>query len=217
MEGGRVIRNKKTFISNIIFWGSIWGIMEATLGYLLHWLPQLISGNIMFPIGAAILLLAYKVNSSRLTVMGVGLVATLIKAINLCMPNISMFKVLNPMISMLIQTLLFVIIVPLIIDKRSYYRSFFVIFASILWRGAYVLIMAIQYLDSGYIQTCLNTYEKALKFIVINGMLSGIFASALIAIVSYVSKRISSSYNYKISPLFSTAVMALAAVLTVIS
>lgn len=42
MEGGRVIRNKKTFISNIIFWGSIWGIMEATLGYLLHWLPQLI-------------------------------------------------------------------------------------------------------------------------------------------------------------------------------
>ena len=65
MEGGRVIRNKKTFISNIIFWGSIWGIMEATLGYLLHWLPQLISGNIMFPIGAAILLLAYKVNSSR--------------------------------------------------------------------------------------------------------------------------------------------------------
>ena len=193
MEGGRVIRNKKTFISNIIFWGSIWGIMEATLGYLLHWLPQLISGNIMFPIGAAI------------------------KAINLCMPNISMFKVLNPMISMLIQTLLFVIIVPLIIDKRSYYRSFFVIFASILWRGAYVLIMAIQYLDSGYIQTYLNTYEKALKFIVINGMLSGIFASALIAIVSYVSKRISSSYNYKISPLFSTAVMALAAVLTVIS
>lgn len=77
--------------------------------------------------------------------------------------------------------------------------------------------MAIQYLDSGYIQTYLNTYEKALKFIVINGMLSGIFASALIAIVSYVSKRISSSYNYKISPLFSTAVMALAAVLTVIS
>ncbi|SFR57639.1 hypothetical protein [Anaeromicropila populeti] len=208
------MKNTKSLLSNIVFWGSIWGIMEATLGYALHWLPQMISGNIMFPIGASILLLAYKVNPNRQTVMGVGLVASSIKLVNLLMPNISVFKVLNPIISIIIQTILFAIIVPVFINKRIYRRSLLIIGTSILWRGAYVAFMAMQYLGNGYIQEYMSTYKKAISFILINGMLSGLFAALLIWFICPMSKSIATSRKFIPKPLVSVAVMLLAVVLT---
>lgn len=208
------MKNTKSLLSNIVFWGSIWGIMEATLGYALHWLPQMISGNIMFPIGAAILLLAYKVNPNRQTIMGVGLVASSIKMVNLLMPNISIFKVWNPVISIFIQTVLFAIIVPVLFNKRIYRRSLLIIGTSILWRGAYVAFMAMQYLGSGYMQEYLSTYKKAISFILINGMLSGLFAALLLSFIYYISNRTATSRNFKPKPLVSVAVMLLAVVLT---
>lgn len=208
------MKNTKYLLSNIVFWGSIWGIMEATLGYALHWLPQMISGNIMFPIGASILLLAYKVNPNRQTVMWVGLVASSIKMVNFLMPNISVFKVLNPIVSIIIQTILFAIIVPVFINKRIYRRSLLIIGTSILWRGAYVAFMAMQYLGNGYIQEYMSTYKKAISFILINGMLSGLFAALLISFICSISNPIATNRTFTPKPLFSTAAVLLAVVLT---
>ena len=46
--------------AQIVFFGALWGITEATLGFLLHFLPPTIAGIVMFPIAVLILVKAYK-------------------------------------------------------------------------------------------------------------------------------------------------------------
>ena len=59
-------------ISMIVFFGAIWGLVEATIGYALHLLPALIAGSVMFPIVMFILYHAYKSLSSRKAIFFVG-------------------------------------------------------------------------------------------------------------------------------------------------
>lgn len=204
------MKDKKNMILNVIIFGSVWGFMEAILGYLLHWLPQLISGNIMFPIGAAVLLLAYKTTSSRIGVIGAGLIAIAIKSVNLLMPNINMFKVLNPMIAMLLQTLIVAVIMPQIISRKSYIRNLLVLSSSLIWRGAFVAVMLFQYLINGSLPKYLATVGKAAGFVLADGALSGIFAVVLVAAVLIAEQRITINYKYKPNPVVAAAFLAIA-------
>ncbi len=48
--------NKKELWTTIVFFGGLWGgLLEATLGYVLHLVPAYISGIIMFPIALGLL------------------------------------------------------------------------------------------------------------------------------------------------------------------
>jgi len=69
---------KQKALFTIIFYGSIWGILEATLGYVLHLVPTFISGLIMFPIATFILVRAYQVLGSKKSILYIGLIAAAI-------------------------------------------------------------------------------------------------------------------------------------------
>lgn len=164
----------------------------------------------MFPIGATILVFSYKAMNSRLGVIGVGIIAILIKSVNLLMPNINLFKVLNPMIAMLIQTLIVAVIIPQVMSRSSYIRSLLVLSSSLIWRGIFAGIMFFHYLINGSLPKYLATVGKAAGFILIEGMISGIFAVLLVAAALITSKYITVDYKYKPNPLMAVVLLTIA-------
>lgn len=81
--------NKKAFslklIFNVLFWGAVWGIMEATLGTLLH-LPLFdkagmyaCSSTIIIPLAYILMANCYKKTESFYAVYLMGLIASAIK------------------------------------------------------------------------------------------------------------------------------------------
>ena len=87
--------------AQIIFYGAIWGLAEASMGYLLHFLPPLVAGLVMFPVAVYILMKAVRATGSRSVLLLVGMVAAGIKAVDFLLPGMSVFKTINPMISIM--------------------------------------------------------------------------------------------------------------------
>ncbi len=79
------ISKKLTLVFSILFFGAIWGILEATVGTFLH-LPFIdkagifaCSTTIMLPLAYLLMGLNYKKNHSLLAILGMGVIASLIK------------------------------------------------------------------------------------------------------------------------------------------
>ena len=97
--------NKKQFVWISLFWGSLWGLVEATLGQVLHRIPiPGIAGAVMFPIGVFFMVQAYR-NSGKIPVIFLtALVAANIKLIDLLLPARSPLAAINPAIAILCES-----------------------------------------------------------------------------------------------------------------
>jgi hypothetical protein len=121
------LKNLKTQgIITVLFWGSLWGLAEATLGHILHMLriPGL-AGFVMFPAGVFFMLKAYKALSKLSVILSTSLVAATIKLSNILFPGTTSLEVLRPAIAIICESLaLFVLIfsIQIIIDKTSLYK-----------------------------------------------------------------------------------------------
>ncbi len=166
---------KKTLIQ-ILFFGSIWGILEATIGNLLHYLPTFIAGTIMFPIAAAILYKAYDATKSKASLLYVGIVAVAIKAINFLLPQYSVFKVINPMIFIILESLMFVAVITLIKSDNPIKKYSALPIASISWRLLFVGYMLVNGSTAPYVAT----FNGAFEFVMLSGLLSGVIGSLFI-------------------------------------
>ena len=88
--------------ASMIFWGAIWGLAEASLGYLLHLMPGLISGTVMFPIGLYCMTRA--AGQGKISdIFGVAMIAAAIKSVNLLFPQLTPVSTIHPMIAILLQ------------------------------------------------------------------------------------------------------------------
>jgi hypothetical protein len=97
-------------VSAGVFWGAIWGMYEASVGWLVHFLPRV-------PGTASIVLIPFAVYCMDRAFRGGGLAlraaliaagtAASIKLINLFLPAHSLQTILNPAVSILLQGLAF--------------------------------------------------------------------------------------------------------------
>ena len=97
--------NKFIWSREVIFWGAVWGFAEATLGYLLHLLPVLISGAVMFPIGLYCMQRAARGGNTS-AVFGVALIAAMVKMINIFFPAQGIVHVVHPVVAILLESVL---------------------------------------------------------------------------------------------------------------
>ena len=127
----------------ILFLGALWGLAEATLGYVLHLIPVPgIAGMVMFPIGFYFMLKAYNSTGKIGSIFGVSAIAAGIKLVDLLLP-IMPSKALNPAMSILLEGA-FVMGFVLIVDVRK--SSLFVpqvLGLNLAWR---VMFIVAQYL-----------------------------------------------------------------------
>jgi hypothetical protein len=98
--------NQKQLVWIPLFWGSIWGLAEATLGHILHWMPiPGIAGYVMFPIGMFFLVQAFRHSGKLSIIFLTALVAANIKLIDFFLPVQSPFAVINPAVAILCESL----------------------------------------------------------------------------------------------------------------
>ncbi len=207
--------NKLELITKIVFFGAVWGILEATLGYVLHFLPMLISGTLMFPLVMYVLYRAYKSTDSRKAVFFVGLIAIMIKSTNLFLPMLPAAKTINPMIAMFVQSLLVFILIPLLESDKQVNKVSAVVVASLGWRLVVIGYYAVNYLTTGFLSFYLESFNSIFTFVAIDGLVSALLAIVLLLSLGdiKVTKKIDSVH---INPLISAAVFALAIILTLV-
>ncbi|MDX1359169.1 MAG: hypothetical protein R3232_10090, partial [Clostridia bacterium] len=128
-----------------------------------------------------------------------------IKAVDFLIPGIMSFKIINPMISIVMESLLVAAAYPLI--KKSGWKPKLAggIIASVGWRTGYVLYMAIQFLVTGFVSKYIATAGEFLNFVLLNGILSGVLAFAVIAYEPKLAVR-----KLKFRPVYALAALVLA-------
>lgn len=132
------LKEKRQLLWIPLFWGSLWGLAEATLGHVLHHIPiQGIAGHLMFPIGVFFMLKAYRHSEKQSTMLVVALVAAHIKLTGLLLPARSPFTVINPAIAILCESCVLALFIKLK-DFRKILSRLDIIFVMVLtWRSLY--------------------------------------------------------------------------------
>jgi hypothetical protein len=208
------MKNKLVKLTTILYFGAIWGILEASLGYVLHFVPALISGTIMFPIASVILYRSYKALNSKVALLGVGFIAAVIKSVNFFMPSISIWKTINPMISIVVESL-FVLAVISLLDKNNHVAKVVALpIASIGWRGVFLGTLAIQSLLTGFSAPQITSFGSMANFALYYGVISGFIATALFYLNLLWDKQI--KFQFKKQPILALPLLALAIVLTIV-
>src|SRR5574344_1682062 len=90
----------------IIFWGALWGILEATLGWLLHLIHFKGEVLVLYPFGLMCMMMAVKQTGQMSSVVKVAGVAAMVKLVNLFMlPAVPVYHVTNPAVAIFLEGL----------------------------------------------------------------------------------------------------------------
>jgi len=89
-----------------LFWGSVWGLAEATLGHLLHLarVPGL-PGLVMVPVAVAVMGRAAVRSRSAVAVFLAGVVAASFKLLDLFVPGTDLLALSRPIQAILLEAL----------------------------------------------------------------------------------------------------------------
>lgn len=177
-------KSKIQLFSIVLLYGSIWGILEATVGYVLHWLPALIAGSLLFPFALLILRHGYLQTNSRTSVFLMGVVAAAIKGVNLFMPNLTIWKAINPMVAILIEAALASVVVHAFAKDRLLKTALLVGAVAIGWKVAFVLYQVVNGALIGTFAPYLQSVRGLVEFVLVQGTLSWIFALTLLHVGS---------------------------------
>ena len=125
-----------------LFWGSLWGISEATLGHVLHLfgIPGA-AGFVMFPLALYFMSQAYLLTGLRSAIFLTAVVACCIKLTDFFLPTPTPFTVINPAMAILFESFVVLLLFP---DKsRSESRMSLLRFLgmAISWRLCYAFFL----------------------------------------------------------------------------
>jgi hypothetical protein len=204
------MNNHRNLLWNVLLFGAIWGIVEATLGYVLQFLPSLVSGSVMFPIGATILIYTYRKTGSAKALVGVALIAATIKSVNFFMPGLPPIKTYNPMIAIMLQSLVVVMVVDRFKSPSLAVRIPAILLVGFAWRTLFLLNISINNALTGFPFPQLRSTSATLNYLFVLGAMEGL----LLVIMSFVALRVP-IVRKRVNPAFVLGLVALAFVLTI--
>jgi len=141
MEGVKEQKNNRAgVLGAAVFWGSLWGIGEATAGHILHLLrvPG-IAGLVMFPAGFFLMSRAFDRSGKSAAIFLTACTAAAIKLTDFVIPGSDFFSVINPAQAILLESLAVMGIFSFL--KRTGRVSLMAsLMASVFWRLAYAFL-----------------------------------------------------------------------------
>lgn len=187
-------KNVLHVILTVVLFGAIWGLLEATVGYILHFLPATISGLVMFPIGATLMYWAYHSTQKKSAIIYVGLIAAAIKAVNFAMPlpAAGPIKVLNPMISIVLQSLV-VFGFSFLFERKTnpvkvaLLQIGLIALAIVSWRALFLVNQSINYAITGNLPGQLKSIATMADFTLLNGLYELLILGSIYGIYRLVS------------------------------
>lgn len=177
----------KRNISIVLFWGAIWGIVEATLGYFLHLISFSMGWCIWLPLAFYFLNKVYTQTKKTNYLVYVGAIAAAIKLVNLFMTS-QINKVINPAMSIIFEALALCAIYKVIENKKTKLNYLGVLAANFAWRIMYILYLFIMpyYFSEG---SPISGLQSFLKFF----LLESIVTSVIIYIYFKISEKLTES------------------------
>lgn len=131
----------KKFLNLAFFYGGLWGLAEATLGYLLHFLPTGVAGMIMFPVAFYLMFNLYKTSGVQSAVLMAGCIAAGIKLTGLAIPLQTPMSVINPAVSILLESLvIFAFVKSTATQEKVYIKTFAM---ATIHMGLFVLVQTL--------------------------------------------------------------------------
>jgi len=163
------MKDTKKLLPIVLVCGGLWGFMEATLGYFLHFLPVGFSGMVMFPIGFYFMFNAFKASGKNSAIFSTALIAAAIKCSDLVLPQSTAIRVLNPAVSILLEALVVFVFVEVYSQKRIYLKSFAM---GLGWMLLFVMTQALIFKPAEGLYRM--PLAEMLGFIVFNTVVSGL-------------------------------------------
>lgn len=134
----------KKYMSMVLFWGSLWGLAEASLGYIFHMAAIAfpgIPGFLMFPIAFYFMNKVYNSTGKVTSVFHISLIAALIKLADFLLPIYIPIRIVNPALSILMEGLTVSLVFYFYDSKKiGYVQSFMM---GVGWRSMFTVYMFI--------------------------------------------------------------------------
>ena len=127
--------------NHVLFWGALWGIVEATVGHLLHLVALPLGWLFWFPIAVGFMQMVYSQTKQITAVFYAALVAAAIKMVDLMVP-VRIDYVLNPAVSIILEGLAVVAVFWVLVKKnkaRPVFTGAGLVAVSTLWRLFYLI------------------------------------------------------------------------------
>jgi hypothetical protein len=206
-ESKRTGTSLSSMLLTVLIWGGLWGIFEATVGYLLHMLPFSIGWLVWYPVACFFMLNVYRKTRQRSSIILIGSLAACIKLFNLLLPG-SIDRVLNPSVSIVFEALSMTTVIwavnHLFANRK---RGFFInalaaISMNTIWRGFYILYLL--FLVPNWIReiSVISSSQAFIKFFIVHNLASSLILVLGSVIFKYILIPIK-SLEQKLTILFS--------------
>ena len=135
----------KRNISVIIFWGAIWGLIEATLGYVLHSFSLSVGWLFWFPLSFYFMSRVYSQTQSLTSILFTSTIAAAIKLIDFLLPT-RIDKIINPAVSILLEGLVVFAAFKIIEHKQDLFKFKYpeALAVSVGWRILYIIYILLM-------------------------------------------------------------------------
>ena len=173
----------------LLFWGSVWGICEASFGFVLHRaaiaLPGL-PGALMFPIGFFCMVAAQRATGLRAAPFLAAVVAASIKSVNFILPGMDPIRVVNPALSILLEGLAVTALSipqPAQSSPKFVLKFIRVLCVGIVWRAmfaAYLSIISLFALPAALVTSGVRTL---LRFVLMESFINSVIISLLLLLL----------------------------------
>lgn len=170
-------------LGTVLFFGSLWGLAEATLGFGLHLLPRItgvppLAGLVLFPVGVCFMLAGVTRTGRPATAFWIALVAASIKASSVVLAPVSWVFVQNPVVSILLEGGVIWLLAGVVgFGTRSRWVPVQAFTAAAGWRVMFVLAHLVLGLQWGLMQRGVGA---VVQFVVIDSIINTVLITALI-------------------------------------
>lgn len=180
MDGNKMKHPGKIVVAILII-GAIWGIFEATVGYLLHLLPISIGFLVWYPVAVFFLMTAHWETGRKPAILATAALAAAIKLLNLMLPG-RIDRVINPAVSILLEALAVLASIYVFERVKGSKKAGGMLLVSIgmnlLWRALFLGYLA--FLVPAWIReaSVLKSGGSLLRFLVIDQLCSSLIVFA---------------------------------------
>lgn len=199
----------KRYISIIIFFGAVWGIVESTLGYILHNISFNIGWAIWFPLAFYFMNKVYKQTSSLSAIFFTSCIAASIKLVDLLLP-VRVDKVLNPAVSIILESIVVMAVFKVLEYEKELRKPkwFHTLVMSFGWRTLYIMYIFI--LPQFFIRISpVRGLEPFLSFMIVESIVNSMIISSCIIISQKVDKK-ARFKEFNLKPIYSLCLLILA-------
>lgn len=172
----------------VVFFGSIWGIVEATLGYLLHGMNLSVGWCIWFPLAFYFLDKIYRKTGDAWCVLYGGFVAAAIKLTDLFIePNV--IKVVNPSASIIFEVVSLLILYKVMEKRNKKVGVLGIAGVNVAWRAIFLTYIFL-FMPKTVISTSqLRALNPFLQFMLLESAANTIIIEAYLILRERFSKK----------------------------